>query len=42
MSPQGELLSAHIDRNRPFVKKHLRNGSRDAQELLKLRRPATS
>src|SRR5882672_4949640 len=37
MSPQGELLSAHIDETDPFVKKHLRNGSRDAQELLKLR-----
>src|SRR5262252_807341 len=37
MSPDGELLSAHVDETDPFVKKHLRDGARDAQELLKLK-----
>jgi diguanylate cyclase (GGDEF)-like protein len=37
MSPDGELLSAHIDETDPFVKKQLRSGTHDARELLKLR-----
>ena len=37
MSPEGELLSSHIDETDPFVKKHMPSGSRDANELLKLR-----
>jgi len=37
LSPDGELLSSHIDEAEPFVKKHMREGARDAGELLKLR-----
>jgi diguanylate cyclase (GGDEF)-like protein len=37
MSPEGELLSSHIDDTDPFVKKHLGSGTHDANELLKLR-----
>jgi len=36
MSPEGEPLSSYVDETDPFVKKHLRNGSRDALELLRM------
>jgi diguanylate cyclase (GGDEF)-like protein len=36
VTPDGELLSSHIDDTEPFVKKHLRDGPHDARELLKL------
>ena len=36
VSPQGELLSSHVDESEPFVKKHMANGPRNALDLLRL------
>ncbi|HET7767114.1 MAG TPA: EAL domain-containing protein [Burkholderiales bacterium] len=36
VSPEGELLSSHIDETEPFVKKHMPKGPRTALDLLRL------
>lgn len=36
VSPEGELLSSHIDETEPFVKKHMPKGPRSALDLLRL------
>ncbi|HXZ55346.1 MAG TPA: EAL domain-containing protein [Burkholderiales bacterium] len=35
MSPQGEVLSSHIDETEPFVKRHMQNVPRNVVDLLK-------
>ncbi|HTQ74770.1 MAG TPA: EAL domain-containing protein [Burkholderiales bacterium] len=36
MSPEGEILSSHVDDSEPFVKKYMQNAPRNVVELLKL------
>ena len=36
VSPEGELLSSHLDETEPFVKKHMPKGPRNALDLLRL------